>query len=107
MMYWDFPSVTPADRLERSPALDAAKLRVSPAEAYAASGLTQLPAQARLSTFDGRPVYRFRAEQGENLVYADTGERQLIVSRQLMERSASAWTGQPAIVATVSSVDID
>ena len=35
MMYWDFPGVTPADRLERSPALAPAAIVLSPAEAYA------------------------------------------------------------------------
>lgn len=34
MMYWDFPSISPGDRLERSPALDASQIRLSPAEAY-------------------------------------------------------------------------
>ena len=60
MMYWDFPSVTPADRLDRSAALDPSTIRLSPAEAYAVLNQTQAPAQARLNTFDGRPVYRFR-----------------------------------------------
>ena len=35
MMYWDFPGVTDADRLEHSPNLDVARIRLSPAEAYA------------------------------------------------------------------------
>ena len=38
MMYWDFPSVKAADRLERSPALDPSTIRLSPAEAYAHRG---------------------------------------------------------------------
>ena len=31
MMYWDFPSVTAADRLERSPRLRASAIAVDPA----------------------------------------------------------------------------
>jgi len=107
MMYWDFPSVTAGDRLDRSPALDPARIRLSPVDAYVASGLTQPPTQARVNTFDGRPVYRFRAGRGETIVDADTGERQAGASRELMERAAAAWTGQSANTAAVAPVDVD
>ena len=107
MMYWDFPSVTAADRLERSPALDPSTVRLSPTEAYAILGLSQPPAQVRLNTFDGRPVYRFRAGRGETLVYADTGARQVDVTKELMQRAATAWTRQPASAATVTAIDVD
>ena len=40
MMYWDFPSVSASDRLARSAALDPSTIHVSPAEAYAAAGLS-------------------------------------------------------------------
>ena len=107
MMYWDFPSVTAADRLERSPALDPSTVRLSPTEAYAILGLSQPPAQVRLNTFDGHPVYRFRAGRGETLVYADTGARQVDVTKELMQRAATAWTRQPASAATVTAIDVD
>ena len=105
MMYWDFPSVTAADRLERSPALDAATIRLSPQEAFDAAGLTQPPSQARLNTFDGRPVYRFRAGRGEAIVYADTGATQTEGSDDLAARVAAAWTRQPASAAVVETLD--
>ena len=35
MMYWDYPSVSAADRLEHAPILDAAQVKLTPAEAYA------------------------------------------------------------------------
>jgi hypothetical protein len=105
MMYWDFPAVSTADRLERSPALDPAAIRLSPAEAYATIGQSQPPSQARLSTFDGRPVYRFRAGRGESLVYADNGERPTVGSDDLAARVASAWVGQPASAASVDTLD--
>src|SRR5471030_1332519 len=73
MMYWDFPSVTADDRLDRSAPLDPSTIHVSPAQAYAAVRQSQPPAQVRLNTFDGRPVYRFHVGRGESLVYADTG----------------------------------
>lgn len=102
MMYWTFPTVTPADRLERSPALDPATVTLSPAEAAAKIGLGQLPPQVRLNTFDGRPVYRFGGGRGAaRLVYADTGDEQGEISRFMLHRVASAWTGRPAHEARV------
>src|SRR6202163_495646 len=95
MMYWDFPSVTRADRLDRSPALDPATIHLSPAEAFAAIDQSQLPAAVRLNTFDGRPAYRFHVGRGERIVYADTGERQIAVSNDMALRIASSWVRQP------------
>ena len=50
MMYWDFPGVTAADRLDRSPVLDASTIHLSPAEAFAA--LEQPPPLPRDSSHD-------------------------------------------------------
>ena len=63
MMYWDFPGVSAADRLQHAPALDASKIVLSPSAAYAKLELSDSdsPPQIRLNSFDGRPVYRFRA----------------------------------------------
>src|SRR6266540_4658033 len=107
MMYWDFPSVSAADRLERSPALRASAIQLSPSEAFAKSGLDQ-PGQIHLSTFDGRPVYRFRSGGGESVIYADTGEEQIQVSREMMDRIAASWARQPARAAIVEPIhDVD
>ena len=105
MMYWDFPEVTASDRLERSPALDPAAIHLSPAAAYAAAGPSPPPSQIRLNTFDGRPVYRFRAGRGETVVYADTGERQAAVSSDRVARIAAAWVRQPTAAATAVTLD--
>ena len=108
MMYWDYPSVGPDDRLAHSPALDGSRIKLSPTEAAAAAGEDR-PGQARLNTFDGRPVYRFggggRGRGGAAIVYADTGEQQLDVPRDMMDRIAAGWTGQPAAAATVEPVE--
>jgi hypothetical protein len=104
MMYWTFPSVSAADRLERSPVLDRSKVRFSPQEAYATLGDPDPPGQVRLTTFDGRPVYRFGAGRGR-IVYADTGEEQTDVSNLMVRRVASAWTGQPSQDARVERVE--
>ncbi|HEX3644709.1 MAG TPA: PepSY domain-containing protein [Vicinamibacterales bacterium] len=105
MMYWDFPSVTAADRLDRSAALDPSTIRLSPADAYAVLNQTQAPLQARLNTFDGRPAYRFRTGPVESLVFADTGARQGEAPDAEMERVASAWVGQPASAASLATID--
>src|SRR5436190_87712 len=107
MMYWDFPEVTPADRLERAPALDPATLRVSPAQAVDALKQSHPPGQIRLNTYDGRPVYRFRVGRAEQIVYADPGTARGEVSRDVMARVAAAWTGQPGAAATVEPIDVD
>jgi hypothetical protein len=105
MMYRDFPSVSPQDRLDRAPALEASAIRLSPAEAYARLNSAQPPAQVRLNVFDGRPVYRFRSGREEKVVYADTGEEQTQVSFETIRRIAAAWTGQPLSTAKVQSVE--
>ena len=109
MMYWDFPNVSAADRLERSPALDAAAIRLSPAEAWATLARPEPPAEVRLNTFDGRPAYRFVGDFGDSdIVYADTGEAQVDVSSGMMLRIASAWTGQPPAAAAIAEMqDVD
>src|SRR5262249_43632511 len=99
MMYWDFPAVTAQDRLARSPALDAAAIRVSPQDAFAKAGAPPA-AEIALNSFDGRPAYRFRTRRVE----ADTGEEQGDASAELMWRVAAAWTRQPAAAATIESI---
>src|ERR1700693_4905703 len=73
MMYWDYPSVSPADRFSRAPALDVFKIRLSPAQAYAQLHQGYPPDEVVLRTFDGRPVFLFSAG---GMVYADDGEVQ-------------------------------
>ena len=101
MMYWDFPSVTPADRLERSPRLRASAIALSPADAFAKLGGSKTPSAIQLNSFDGRPVYRFRIGRDDALVYADTGEPRRMIPREVVDRIASAWTGLPAAQARV------
>ena len=106
MMYWPaFPGVRATDHLEHSPALNASTIRLSPAEAYAALGATDPPRDVRLGSFDGRPVYRFRHDFGQDVVYADTGEVRDQVSRALLSRVAASWTGQPADAARIEPIE--
>ena len=103
MMYWPYPDVTAEDRLERSPALDAATITLSPGEAAARLGIDDA-GPVRLNTFDGRPVYRFGGFGGARIIYADNGEEQLEVSRLMVPRLAAAWVGRPATEARVESI---
>lgn len=105
MMYWDFPTVTDADRLERSPALDSSRVVLSPLDALATLGPVPPPSDVRLNTFDGRPAFRFRLGGVESIVYADTGETQGDPTRAQLDRIASAWTRQPIQEARIEPVD--
>src|SRR4029450_7309614 len=76
MMYFGWPAVTAADRLQRLPTLDPASVVVTPGAA--AEKLRRDPTHLRLTSFDGRPVYRVggaRAGSGP-VLYADSGEAQ-------------------------------
>jgi PepSY-associated TM region len=105
MMYWDFPAVTDRDRLARSPALDRSAIVLSPHQAYATLRLAAPPDEARLGTFDGRPVYRFRADRAEHVIYADTGELRGEASAASMRRAAARWSGQREQDAAGESID--
>src|SRR5215831_18932662 len=104
MMYTDFPAVRAEDRLERSPALDASAVRLSPAEAAAKIDSRKRNGPIRLNTFDGRPVYRFGTGRGERLIYADNGEEQRAASPEQIARAAERWTSQPVAAAEVEFV---
>jgi hypothetical protein len=104
MMYWDYPAVSTADRLERAPVLDAAQLKLSPAEAYSKLDSDRSASSTRLESFDGRPAYFFRMGRGEAIVYADTGEQQDGFPPELNLKTAAAWSGQPASAAQLEEV---
>ncbi len=119
MMYWGFPGVSERDRREREPVLDPSRIKVTPEEAYASLGLDRSPGQAQLTSFDGRPVYRFGAGAGggrggrrgrggagggSTTVYADDGHVQSSVDDAMIDRAAAAWTGHPLSDAKKESV---
>ena len=100
MMYWSFPGVSPLDRLERSPVLNADAVTVSPDEAFKMLRRRDPPSAVRLQSFDGRPAYRFQFSSGEETVYADDGNRQVGIPLQMTRRIAAAWAGPQAGTAT-------
>jgi len=101
MMYCDYPSVSDADRLSRAPILNPSKIRLSPQEAYARLQISSPPDTVRISTLDGRPVYRFGTGLDESVVYADDGQVQDEYPDDLTLRIAAAWTGQTPAPARV------
>ena len=107
LMYWTFPSVTPEDRLERLPVLEPERITVSAEAAAAALGRDEPPAQVRLTSFDGRPVYRFggRGRGGGPMVFADDGSVVDTVDDETVNRAAVAWAGRPLSDATKTSVE--
>src|SRR5215471_4070698 len=93
MMYWSYPEVSAEDRLQHAPTLNPATVKLSAEEASAKLQLDQPPAQVRLTSFDGRPVYRIgvggggrRGGGGFALVYADDGTEQLGVDDAMVDR---------------------
>ena len=74
LMYWDYPGVDTRDRLAHATPLDAARIQLTPEQAYARLDTAQTPSQVRLSMLDGRPVYRFQFSGLPSIVYADSGQ---------------------------------
>jgi len=104
MMYWDFPSVTPADRLVRATPLERGSIGITLEIALARSGLRGQPSEVHLNTFDGRPVYRIRAGRDERVVFADTGELRGTASASTMRRVAARWARRNEDEARVDAV---
>jgi hypothetical protein len=105
MMYWSYPEVTTADRLDHAPLLRPADVLLSPAEAFRKAGFEDSPDGLRLLSFDGRPAYEFRVGRGTALIYADTGEQQDFFPPELNLRTAAAWAGQSPESARVETVE--
>src|SRR5215467_1765881 len=104
MMYWDYPSIRPADRLAHLATIDSSAIKLSVEEA-AAKAEVQTVGTVRLTTFAGRPVYRFGGRGDSAVVYADTGEEQLEVSQDDVAKIAQMWSGQSVKTARVEAVE--
>jgi PepSY-associated TM region len=104
MMYWDYPSVKPADRLAHLAPIDPASIKVSVADA-AGKAEIEAPGAVRLTTFAGRPIYRFGGRGDLSIVYADTGEEQLEVTQDDVAKIAQMWSGQSVKGARVEAVE--
>jgi hypothetical protein len=117
MMYWGFPGVDARDRLQRAPTLAPERVAVSAERAFASLDRDTPPAQVRLTSFDGRPVYRFAAGGGRGRgggggrgggaarVFADDGMPVEEVDDAMVDRAASRWAGRPAAEAGKTLVE--
>lgn len=97
MMYWAYPMVSEADRLNHAPALDPTKIKLSLQVAYDNLQVDAPLSEVRLVSFDARPAYKFLFERGEVMIYADDGQEQDDddFPPDMTLRIASAWTRQP------------
>lgn len=95
MMYSDYPSVVPGERLAKAPALNAADIKIEPKAALSALGWDEAPDEVRLSIVDGRPVYRFRSGRELGFVFADSGNVVEPLDDSTLQRIAADWVGLP------------
>jgi hypothetical protein len=100
-MYFDYPEVKRSDRLAHAQSIDAARVRLSAAEAWTSLHAKGEPDEVHLSMFDGRPAYWFSLGKARAAVYADNGQAQTRFPADLNLRTAAAWTGQPPGAAKV------
>jgi len=101
MMYCDYPSVEASDRLAHAQPIDAARVQLSPEEAWASLRMNRPPDEVKLAMFDGRPAYWFRLGQPRAWVYADNGQTQTEFPDDINLRTAARWAGQPASAAGI------
>lgn len=100
MIYRSFPEITAHDRLARAPRLTSAQVRIPLEQAALAAGATAGTLRS-VSSFDGRPAYRFSpsptAPPGTppTVVFADDGRRLDAIDDTTLDRAASQWSGQP------------
>ena len=73
MVYKRMLEYAAEERLARLPELNAAAIRLTPAEALEATGLQDAPQRVLLTSRQSRPVYRFALDRGSITVFADTG----------------------------------
>ncbi len=92
------PTLSAQTRLERLPALDLTRVRLTPTEAaaQAASGF----GRGVLTTALERPAYRFASRYGTATVFADTGEPLDEIDQETARDVAARFVGAPASVVT-------
>ena len=100
-----FPECHRGESARRSPALDPSTVRLSPGEASATLGEVQAPRRYGSNTSTGRPVYRFQTGQGDDIVYADTGEEPALCLQREGPARGLSLAGQPVSTATGEAVE--
>lgn len=96
MIFVPYPRLTQEERLSRAPAVDLSAVRLSPAEAVAASGIAD-PARIRLSTGPAGPIYLIEPAKGPvTAVDAADGTPMPPLTREQAAATASAFAARPA-----------
>ena len=104
MMYVPFPELTQAERLAALPVIDAARVKLLPALAMAATG-AEMPLQLRLVQPEHVPVYALRTDQrGWFAIDAESGQP-LRVDAAAAVRAAERFAGQRSVA--VDSIERD
>ena len=73
MVFKRMPEYSREERFLRLPPLDRAAIRLTPGQAFDAAGLGGNPDRAVLTSFNGRPVYRFVIGSGSLTISAEDG----------------------------------
>jgi hypothetical protein len=73
MVFKRLPEFSQEERLARLPALDAAAVRLTPAQALDAAMLQSPPQRVLLTSYRNRPAYRLGLDFGSITVFADDG----------------------------------
>lgn len=96
MIFVPYPRLGQAERLARIPAVDLAAVRITPAEAVAASGVGE-PARIRLAAGPRAPLYLIEPEKGPVVaVGAMDGRRPPSLTDDEAAAVAAAFAGRPA-----------
>lgn len=74
MLYVPYPSWSDDERLTALPAINTARVAITPAEAVARSGASRLPDVFRLEMLGAEPVYRIVSDGHHSVISATSGE---------------------------------
>lgn len=96
MLFVPYPSLSQAERMAHTQALDLALVQRPASAAWAALGLAGTPEQVRLNMLAGRPAWHFLADGAWHSVWADQGMR-IEVDAQLAKASARGYLPGVAI----------
>ena len=109
MMFVRMPILTPEERFERLSPVRIEQVRISPAQAWAKSGLEGAPKRMRLAQVLGRPAYLMLPKEGKwDVVFADDGDKLGEVSPQRAVEAASDFApgkSAPKYLGTVREID--
>ncbi|WP_179042984.1 PepSY domain-containing protein [Sphingobium lactosutens] len=105
MLYVSFPSFRAPERVAMAGPIDWRQVRIGPDRALAHLSQPDFPAEMRLGTVGGEPLYVFATSGGRRAVSARTGTEIMSVDAQRAASIASAMIDAPAV--SIDPVDQD